>query len=93
MVDYNLVKRTLGFSFPHAHSMYTYGIVYREERGVLNLQSSDERLERYLILFVKRTYNEFVKEKVHLAYSQESGDIDALMKLMNWDLAFSNGSV
>ena len=86
--------RTLGFNFPYAHNMYSYDIVvYREEKGVLNLQSSDECLERYLILFVKWTYNEFVNEKVNLAYSQESGDIDALMKLMNWDLAFSNGNV
>ena len=55
--------------------MYTYDIVYREERGVLNLQSSDDRLEWYLILFVKRTYNEFVKEKVHYRCFDEINEL------------------
>ncbi len=82
VIEYTMITRTLDLSISN---------VWDDDR-ILNLEIV-ESLERDFILFVKNCYSNFVKEKVQLAFCQASGDIDAMMRFVNWDLVFSNGNV
>ena len=82
IVQYTMITRTLGFK-----SSKEYG-----KSSNLSLESL-ESVEQDLLEFVKQSYHKFVKEKVHLAFTIVSGDINALMRFVSWDLAFSNGNI
>ena len=94
----------VGYYGHDSHTSYGYhhGNAYHHSTSSSNhngLQSTTlsmeslESLEQDLISFVKQSYDKFVKQKVQFAYRLASGDIDALMRFVNWDLAFSHGTV
>ena len=101
IIEYTMVTRTLGFKFSYGvgyghHHQNQHGYGHQNKNGSENTtlsMESLESLERDLISFVKQCFDKFVKQKVQFAYRLASGDIDALMRFVNWDLAFSHGNI
>ena len=87
VVEYTMTTRTLGLD--KDGSKYGHEMI---QDGVLSVDSLQE-IEQDMLLYIKEKYLEFVQEKVIFAYRLASGDIDALMKFVSWDIAFSNGSM
>ncbi len=87
VVEYTMTTRTLGLE--KASKKYGRDII---KEGLLSIDSLQE-IEHEMMLYVKEKYHEFVQQKVTVAYRLASGDIDALMKFVSWDIAFANGSM